>query len=120
MHRFLPALALPALLLASAPGSAQTPTPATPAEPDAVIDLDGSKERPSGEVIPAGSFALLPEGLDRSSWSLPPGSPAPTDDLALWDADRFRCVVADGFEGDPRAEPSVTASLEAALRFYDE
>ena len=100
-------------------------------EPDPTVDLDGSSDgglqsvgegwRQAAAPLPGpGGVAELPASLDRSGWRLPAGGPAAVEELELWDQERFRCHAADDFEVDPRAEPSVLASLEASLSTYDE
>ena len=76
---------------------------------------------PAGGASPAGGALLgLPPAMDRSSWRIPAGGPAPVEELELWDRERYARAVADDFEADPPSEPSVIASLESALSTWDE
>ena len=63
---------------------------------------------------------MLPPELDRSLWRMPAGSPAPEEGLSLWEEDCLRCHVADDFEADPLAKPSILAAMEMALSTYAE
>ena len=67
-----------------------------------------------------GELLDLPASMDRSSWRMPPGVPAPVEELELWDEQRYERAVADDYEANPLEEPSVIASLEAALSTWDE